>query len=155
MRFKRCSTIFIRQTDEGLTVSNWQIHPYVGLGALRFGQRRVDVRKQLGDDYSTFQKAPGVDSETDSYDNLGLHLYYDENDCLEFIEAFSPCEVMYENVQLLRPDLKTVLTDLEDLRMTPRYDDQGYFFEDMGFALFASGDAVEGVSVYTKGYYDE
>ena len=45
----------------------------------------------LGSDFTTFRKSHRSESETDAYDKLGLYLYYDAKDELNFIETFPSC----------------------------------------------------------------
>jgi hypothetical protein len=132
-----------------------EVRPFEGLGDLRFGMSRADVRALLGPEFRSFKKTPLAKTLTDAYTQLGLHLYYDDQDRLEFIEAFQPCIPIFRGIELLgRPEVV-----LEQLRKTgvgiPRRDSDGNFFDDLGFALYSPGDVVEGVSVYKKGYYDK
>ena len=59
--------------------------PFGGLGELRFGTSRAAVRTSLVGSPTTFSKVVDAPTMTDSYDALGLHLYYDDGDELEFI----------------------------------------------------------------------
>ena len=136
-----------------MTLDRWDIIPYVGVGALRFGMRRPQVRSLLGRGISVFKKGPYAATETDACDELGLHLHYDTEDQLECIEAFGSCPIHYNGVSLLNATTNNVLERLASLGLCSRYDD-GYFFDDGGFAL-ASDEIVKAVTVYRKGYYEE
>jgi hypothetical protein len=87
-----------------------------------------------------------------SCDELGLHLHYDTEDQLECIEAFGSCPIHYNGVSLLNESTNKVLESLASVGLSSRYDD-GYFFNDGGFAL-ASDEIVRAVTAYRKGYYD-
>lgn len=135
-------------------MGGWEIIPFEGLGNLRFGMKRLRVRDLLGDEYDSFRK--GASSQlTDAYNRLGLHLHYDAEDRLEFIEAIPPrCIPVYHGVELM-DDLATVFRRLAKLGYEPRYDNEGYLFDELGFALYAPMETVEGVSAYRRGYYDQ
>ncbi len=136
-------------------MNKWEIMQYTGIGPLRFGFSRSSVRAELGDDFSEFRKSVDSINSTDEYSRLGMHLYYDSNNKLEFIECFSPCPIHYRGVSLLGKEFEVVLKELEDLGLSARHDDYVCYFDDVGFALYVSGEVVDGASVYRKGYYDE
>ncbi len=123
--------------------------PFEGLEDLRFGTPRLVVRALLNTDFETFEKG---ESELDSYDDLGFHLYYDGHDRLEFIEAFEPCDPMFNGVRLLG-DLETVLRRLGELGYRCEYHDEGYHFAGLGFVLYIPLEFIEVVSIYRRGYY--
>ncbi len=94
-------------------------------------------------------------NEVDSYDELGFHLYYDESDRLEFIEAFEPCDPIFDGVRLLDHNLGAVLGRLGELGHSYRCHDKGYDFEGLGFVLYVPLESIEAVSIYRRGYYDD
>src|SRR5437899_12990923 len=84
-------------------VLKMEIRPFEGLGDVRFGMRRGDARALLGQEFRSFKKTPLADRLTDAYTQFGLHLYYDGQDRLEFVEAFQPCVPIFRGVELLGP----------------------------------------------------
>ena len=130
-----------------------QIFPNRGLGELMFGQNRDDVRSQLGPDYVAFKKTPGASRLTDAYNRLGLHLYYDEADRLNFIEAFPPSHPTIDEVNLLGGNARSLLQKMEQRGHAGRVEGDSWFFDDIGVALYAPGGSVEGVSIYPPDYY--
>jgi predicted component of type VI protein secretion system len=77
-----------------------EIRPFEAVGSLLFGDVRSAVREKLGMEYSSFSKTTG-DEPTDAYDSLGLHLYYDEDGRLEFVEAFIPAVITMDGITFL------------------------------------------------------
>ena len=66
------------------------IYPYHGVGLIRFGMMREDVRGLLGKPSATFYKGLSTESSTDAYDDLGLHVYYNHpSGCCEALSLFS------------------------------------------------------------------
>src|SRR4051812_25631562 len=92
----------------------WVIEPYVGIGPLRFGLTRSQVRSLLGNDVDQFRKGPYATNETDAYDQHGLHLYYDQREQLEAIEALGHCKISYRGVMFLNRTPEDVLRELTD-----------------------------------------
>jgi hypothetical protein len=132
---------------------NWTIEPYKRVGPLTIGQERKTVRDVLGDDYETFAKAEG-ENLTDAYDGLGVHLYYADDDTLEFVEFFEPAEVDFQGKRLLGRPFAQIQNELAADGYTPRASDVGYEYDELGIAFTLGGDEVEGVAAYRRGYYD-
>lgn len=131
----------------------WEITSFQSVGPLQLGQPRTAIRSLLGDGFHSFQKTPG-ENETDVYESLGLHLYYDDDDELELIEAFSPAEIEFEGVSLVGRNPNDVVEDLRANGYEGEQDDVGYNYDAIGIGLTVGGDVVEGVGVFRKGYYD-
>lgn len=130
-----------------------EIVPFVSMGALTFGDSRRMSRAKLDSSYSTFEKLVG-ENETDSFDDLGLHLYYSDTDHLEFVEAFPPAQIRFRGVVFLGRELDSVISDLATLGFEHTETDVGVRFEAAGIALTAPSGVVEGVAAHRKGYYD-
>jgi hypothetical protein len=141
--------------DKDMLLDRWEIIPYSGVGSLRFGLSRSEARSLLEGTPSTFRQGPYAISDTDAYEELGLHLYYDSDDLLRCIMAFGAGPIHYESIMLLKRPLEEVVEDLARLGLSPRYDDEGYWFHDVGFVVYSPESTVEAVTVYRRGYYEE
>ncbi len=135
-----------------------EILPFQGLGPLRLSQPRAEIRALLDVAYKTITKGheKGRRRETeliDAYYDLGFHLYYDNDDRLEFIEAFSPCEPIFKGIQFLGRDIDDAVNEMDEAGYDYLEVDTGCDFIELGFVLYAPLGTVEGVSVYRKGYY--
>ena len=74
-------------------------------------------------------------------------------DCSSSIDSFPPCRPAFAGVELLRPDYRAVIGELERLGLTVRDDGNGgLWFDDAGFVLYAPAGRIEGVSVFRRGY---
>lgn len=136
-----------------MKIPDMEITPFISLGVLSFGDSRQVTRMKLGSTFSTFKKVPGA-SDTDSFDDLGLHLYYDDPGHLEFVEAFEPAEVRFRGITFLGRDLESVVNDMMHLGLSPTPTDIGVAFGEVGIALTAPAGVVEGVAAHRRGYYD-
>ena len=132
---------------------SWQIESFRSVGPVSFGQSRDDIRSELGSDFQTFKKAEG-ENDTDAYDSLGLHIYYDDHDHVEFIEAFSPAELSFEGVSLVGQKVVEIVSQLNARGYDGQQDDVGYNYDNIGIGLTINGDEIEGVGIFRKGYYD-
>jgi hypothetical protein len=129
-----------------------EISPFTSIGQLAFGDFRKDVRGKLNEKFSTFLKGTG-ENETDSFDEIGLHLYYDDEGKLEFVEAFPPAKISFQGVCFLGRDIEAVIPDMKALGFSSAEADVGVDFPDAGIALTSPSGLVEGVAVHRKGYY--
>jgi len=118
-----------------------------------FGDERQAARQKLNSEFSTFEKDDG-EAETDAFEALGLHLYYDDAGRLEFVEAFDPAEVTFRGVSFLGRNVGAVIAEMRAIGFEPTDGDVGVDFPDAGIALTAPDGVVEGVAAHRKGYYD-
>ena len=131
----------------------WEITPYESVGPVRLGRQRNEIRRQLGPGFTSFAKDVG-ENKTDAYDELGIHLYYDDEDRLEMVEAFEPASPTLKGIALLCREIEQVEDDLAKRGYKGRPTDVGYRYDDAGIALTLNGSAIEGVAVFRKGYYE-
>jgi hypothetical protein len=135
-----------------MKLASWDITPFTSVGPVAFGRSRQEVRQLLGPGVSTFNKGPGAATETDVYDALGAHFYYDDSERLECVEIMGPITVRYRGISLINVPIADVLQQLRDAGISYRFDD-GYFVDESGFVIYAPSDTVKAVTIYRKGYY--
>lgn len=129
------------------------INPFVSVGPLKFGASRDFVRKFIRGNFTSFKKVVSS-NDTDEYLSLGLHLYYDNDDLLEFIETFKPAILEYDGVVLTDLDLTELLSFFEKLGCDVMKSDVGYKVATLGIAITAPYAIIEGIAVHRKNYYD-
>jgi len=133
----------------------WEIKPYVGMGQLEFGMTKEKTRALLNAEFVSFKKTSSQVNLTDDYRILNFHLYFDNNDELNFIEAFRKCDVMYEGMRFLNRDVEQVLSEARTkslgYRRVPK---QGCcYFDDLGVVMYVPENIVEIISIYKRNYY--
>lgn len=131
-----------------------EITPYYGLGSVHFGDLKDNVRGSLKVRCRPFRKAMG-ENETDAFDDVGLHVYYDNDDCVIYIEAFHPAEITFRGLRFLGRSLDEVEKDMHALGYIALRTDVGVRYDDVGIAITASNGIVEGVGICCRNYYDE
>jgi hypothetical protein len=130
-----------------------EIIAFKSVGLLSFGDSRAAARQKLASTFSTFEKVAG-ETGTDSFDDLGLHLYYSDIEQLEFVEAFEPADVTFRGIRFLGRNLNEVTAQMKSIGYDGEQSDVGIKFSAAGIALTAPHGVVEGIAVHRKGYYD-
>ncbi len=133
-------------------LSTYYLEPFKRLGKIILGSSQQECREAIGISPETFHPA-GLDTPTDSFDQLGLQLTYSRTGTLELIEAFAPAVVEFNGVVLSQSSLDGVLENLRELRIIGLADEAGFDFPEYGFGLYSSDKrTIEAVSIYAKGY---
>ncbi|MFC9063691.1 hypothetical protein ACFTXB_37660, partial [Streptomyces sp. NPDC057074] len=113
---------------------SYQIQAGRGLDSARFGERRDELRRRLGE--PTLFRRTQSGGLVDHFVEKGLQLSYNAADELEFIELTPEAGVQYDGVELLGRSYGAVLADLRGRGLEGAEDSQGIEFRDLGFALF-------------------
>jgi hypothetical protein len=130
-----------------------EVVPYISIGNLSFGDLRDEARSRIASRVEPFSKVPGK-PEVDAYDDLGMHLYYDEEDRLEFVEAFEPANVTFRGVSFLGRWVTDIKSDMKSLGFSYRNTDVGLIFDAAGISITAEEGIAEGVGAFKNGYYE-
>lgn len=130
-----------------------EIIPYKSLGILSIGDTKQVARSKLRGSFIEFRKYP-YDKDADAFNEEGLHLFYDSEGRLEFVEAFPPANVTYKGIQFLDRANDDVISDMQFLGITGMMDEDGCIFPEAGIASYAPRGIIESVSIYRKGYFD-
>lgn len=127
---------------------------FTSIGVLAIGDSRQVAREKLATPFFTVVK-DGVRNEVDAFDDLCLHLYYDDAGGLEFVEAFPPADVTFCGVRFLERGLDAVVSDMRKIGFSPADADEGVHFAEAGIALYAPLGEVLVVAAHRKGYYED
>lgn len=130
-----------------------EIEPFVGIGTIKFGTSRKDIRKHFGINFTSFKKTSFSINETDAYNELGIHFYYDDRDTLEFMEIFPPFSITFQGVSLLENSAEEIKNKLTDIGVKLIPNDVGYDVPAYGFGLYVREERIDGVCIYRKDYY--
>jgi hypothetical protein len=124
---------------------------------LKFGVSRAEVRSQLGETSRLFRKTPEQVQFADEYASLGVHVYYDDDDRLEFVEGWSEPMATgwrpeWNGVRFFELGLEGTLNALRRLGVEVVDDRLGdYDCWDIGLSLYAPSE-LEGVACYSASY---
>lgn len=129
-----------------------EIVPFRSIGSIQFGESKHIVRQRLQSLPSEFQKDVNEES-TDTYDDCGVHLYYDCQQRIEFVEAFAPADPTLINVIFIGSTLDEVVSDLLRIGFSSETSEMGCMVHEAGLAVITPMGFVEGVSVFRNGYF--
>ncbi len=138
------------------------IHPYQSVGPIRIGMPRDEVRSVLKAKFKSFKKYEELEEPIDSFDSLGVHVYYKSPGVVEAVELFyePPHTVQFCNQQLTGVSYKEIRDWLITLDPGIDEDDEGLTSRKFGISLYAPDaedapeEPTESAMVFEEGYYD-
>jgi hypothetical protein len=131
-----------------------EIRSFESVGDLRFGITREETHKLLGKDFKSFFKGPFTNLSTDAYDDLGLQLDFDQNNRVEFVEAWGPANITFNGIMLLGRTPKEVNVKMRAIGHVPRREGDELQFDSAGIVLTVEEGVITGVAAFRQGYYD-
>src|SRR5215475_12130698 len=80
----------------------FEIVPLEGIGPVRLGMTRKQSRLAMNIPYDSYHKTPNSPALTDCYLNNSFQVFFDKNDCVEFIELSrgGPFEAIYKEINV-------------------------------------------------------
>jgi hypothetical protein len=124
-----------------------KVIPLKEFANVKFGMKREEVRKELGD-AKEFKKTKYSKVFTDDFGFC--HVYYDEKDTCEAVEFFGDVEV-FVNGEKVFPgsinDCKAVFTDLFQ-------DGDDYTSTEYSVGIYAPNNKMESILFGVSGYYE-
>jgi hypothetical protein len=138
----------------------YEIEPYVGVGPLRFGMSREEVKRALGGEPRVFKKSPLSDALTDAFDESGVHIYYNADDGCCAVELATPASPVLNGQALLGRPFSELRAMFEELDPALKSDGAGLTSPLFGVSLYAPfarkepEEPVEAVLAFEEGYND-
>lgn len=137
-----------------------EIRSRTGIGPIRLGMTREEVRRALGVPFTGFWKAPSSEAPTDAFDEIPVHVHYDISYRCEAVEVADPGAATFLGEELLGRPFEEVLAWLRGLDPDLEVDADGLTSRELGLGLYAPGNnketgiPVEAVIVFADGYYE-
>jgi hypothetical protein len=128
-----------------------EILTYSGVGLLRLGMTSEQAQDIFGRKPEMFQKT--TDTLVENYG--GIHLYYDANAKINFIEILRPNRPTFDGLELIGKDIDEISEEFRKRGYGLKNVFDTYQYDDIGVALFVPNSIIKCVSVYVRGYYDE
>jgi hypothetical protein len=136
---------------------DFSIHPYIGVGPIKFGMCRKEVRETL-DSYTRDQENVALGNGTDHFEQLGLMISYSNSDECEVIEFTSPSKPHINGINLIGLPYKAALKKLHSLNASIIEDKGCIISFQYGISLWSPdrthNGPVKSLCVFRKGYYD-
>ena len=137
----------------------YKIYPYVGVGLIRFGMTREQVREAVQCDASPFSKTLSSKEPADGFDPLGMSVYYKPPGLCVAVEFWDPTlSPILHNKALLDQPFEEVRHWLCELDPNLTCTVGGVISFKFGVGITENVDLhghPESVIVFETGYYDE
>jgi len=136
----------------------YEIEPYASVGPLRFGMSREEAKRALGSEPRAFKKSPLSDTVTDAFNELSVHVYYNNNGGCCAVEMATPASPIFRGRELLGRPFAELRAMFEELDPELTEDGAGLTSLMFGVSLYAPfakkepEEPVEGVLVFEEGY---
>ncbi len=133
-----------------------QIIGYEGVGPIRFGMSRDDVRTALGADFESFKRSPSSIQPCDHFLQHECFVYYDANDEVEAVEFTKPATPMLDGLDLLSIDFTSLVQRIRQDDPDLSVENDGFTSLRLGIGGWAPGaddEPPESIIVFTRGYY--
>jgi len=138
---------------------NLQLNPFIGIGPIRFGMSRAQVRELLGEGYREFLKTPTSKVLTDDYLAYASHIFYDLDNTCKGIEVFPPAKLHWNGRFLLGDSFQSTLRYFQQIDDGVQLKSTGLLSRKFGISSYApkAEDAidnpVESVYAFKKGVF--
>lgn len=140
----------------------WAIDPLLGVGPIRFGMPIDTVRALVGAHATPFSKSD-EGKQTDAFDELGLHAFYDRDGCCEAVEFFDwgQIEPALNAMSLLSEPYVELEQRIRELDAGTKLQLAGLVSLRCGLGIYVDAPTISGdirarsVIVVKSGYYDD
>jgi hypothetical protein len=136
------------------------VRSFDGVGPLKLGMRRDEVRRELNGKVEEFRKGPNSPTLSDFFAETMMVAYYDLEDRLEAVEFGDELVADWNGILLVGRPAKAIFDDVKQYSSKVEIDDDGVIFHDLGFGLYSPGwlegdsEMNEGVIVFKRSYYE-
>lgn len=131
----------------------FEIVPYVGVGSLKFGMKREEIRKCFNDQFEECQKIPF--SETVKDDFGCCHVFYKKQDTCQAIEFFQEANVFFKGKKIIGKPFLKIKAMFEAIDNSLGFSDTGFTSFKYGVEIYAPAELVgpvESVIVFDREY---
>ena len=136
------------------------IHPRQGIGPVRLGMSRQEIRTILGVPPDTFRQNQFADTDTDYFVSIGIMADFDAGERCNFITAVSEARPTFQNRPIVGVPHDQCEAWFRQLDPGLEVGDVGLISRKLGISLYTSSvkkcpsGPVECVHVFADGYYD-
>lgn len=132
------------------------IEPFVGVGNVKFGISREQVRCILGSSYFEFKRNEFSINTTGHYQGLGAFIEYDADGACEAVEFSNNALVVFVNNELFAFKYSELIDYFSGISDNYHEDDFGCTFYDLGIGASKNGeeDSIQTIIAFCKNYWD-
>ena len=128
-------------------MEKWEAKPLIGVGKIKFGMTRDDVRNALGLEFKEFKKSKYSKNTTDDFGVC--HVFYDEDDKCEAVEIFDDIGVTVNGLEIFPDNTDNAMVAIKDLVK----DDYGLISISQSVGITVEAGKKEAILFGKNGYY--
>lgn len=133
--------------------------PKTSVGPVVFGQNREQVRVAAKSPVTPFWKTPESTVQTDAFDELGFHVYYDENDRCVAVEMWEESDPVLDDVHFFSMTPKMASSWLSQMDPNMTSDSVSATSNKICISIYSDAginsenEKLDSVIVFVDGYY--
>ena len=138
----------------------YDVKTYVGLGELKFGMTKEEIRNILGGEVKEIKKALS-DKTTDVFVGQGIHVYYNQLGKCEAIECGKGGIIKFKEKEIIGKPFKNIEKMFRELDDILEISDTGFVSYKLGIGVYvptlkkSKSELIQGVIIFERGYYDK
>ena len=117
----------------------WTIRSFEGVGPVKFGMARGEVRQAMGGEVREFRKAPESVTLSDYFVRHEAVAFYDPDDRLEAIEFSDAALLEWSGIALSGRPVKAMFEDIRSHSSLAEINSDGVTFHDLGIGFWLPG----------------
>jgi hypothetical protein len=129
---------------------------HVGVGPLRFGMSREDVRSALSIPFEVFRRTP-ASIPADLFGSAGTFAYYSESGGLIAVEFAKRANVTFGDLDLTNTSTSKLIAEISTIDPAIDHDSSGFTSRAYGIGAWTEDDLglpPQSVIIFAPGYYD-
>lgn len=140
-------------------MSRWTILSFEGVGPVRFGMTREEIRQTLNAEVEEFRKSAESPTLSDLFIHHDAVAFYDIDYRLEAMEFGDTADLTWNGTTLTGRPLKAILENVRGNSNEVEIDFDGVTFHDLGFGVWSPGwleddsEMPQAVIAFRRGYY--
>jgi hypothetical protein len=140
---------------------NFVINPYIGIGEIKLGMTRSEVRSTLKSRFESCQRTGDLDIPEDFFPELGIFVEYNQSDVCASIQVVTPLDPIWRGKKLLQMPFIELAEWFISIDPDIELDETGFTCYKYGIGTYAPDyqeepdSSPESIIVFTRGYYDQ
>jgi hypothetical protein len=139
---------------------NSVINPYIGIGDIKLGMTRPQIRDTLNSSFESFTRSQYSEMPEDYFPDLGIFIEYKQPGICKSIKVVAPFNPIWRGKQLLASPFSELSQWFLEIDSERELNDTGFTSFKYGIELYApyydeEPDCLaECIMLFNRGYYD-
>ena len=140
-------------------INQFIITSFKSVGLFMLNVSRTENRKNYPIQPNEFFKTESSTIPWDAYDDLGIHVEYNDNYICDAIEINNKANPIFEGIEVLKIPFSSLIQQIKSFDKNIEEDEIGFVSYKLGFGIYAPekndfpDNPSEGVIVFNKNYY--